>query len=222
MLAGFEGAAARDLESRHRALLDDKRVARKPIDTADAASRTQLRAECERRVSSTLLELGSLARTVPSNVLLGVPLLLGQADIGKDFVSPGPNQFDLEIELLSSSASAPPEEPDLANVDAALRCMALARAVRLMSQAALMTRHEDNALGHGLAIGWLFERGRFSGYYDLQVADLVALRLRGRGLEADSPMRCAGSWRRSSVSGPKRSAGSSRNAGPRVSIWRDG
>ena len=138
---------------------------------------------CARNVngasSSTTLELGSLARTVPSNVLFGAPLLLGQADIGKDFVSPGPNQFDLEIELLSSSASAPPEEPDLANVDAALRCMALARAVRLMSQAALMTRHEDNALGHGLAIGWLFERGRFSGYYDLQVADLVALRLPG-------------------------------------------
>lgn len=187
LLAGLPGRAARDLESQHAAILDEKNMSRRPVDTADSNDRGALAEESRRLMKIVLQDLAKLAATVPSNVLLSVPLLLGQADFRERLIGPGPNRFDFEVALLRSYASAPVGEFDETAIAATFRCLALARKVLLLRPTIMLMGEEESALGNSLMVAGLLERGRFSGHYDYQVAERIEQRLRSRGCSVDSP-----------------------------------
>ncbi len=157
----MDGPAARMMAAHHEAILSVEYSRRMPPMATSPTEDQQadFRAYCDEQLTQTLDKLSAVAPTLPCEVLLGVPLLLGQPDFAARTISTGPNAFGYEIELLSGLAVGPsyPEACGAASraaprgpaqsddtghdfVQRALDCLALARKVRLYTHFGLLGR----------------------------------------------------------------------------------
>lgn len=165
LLGTMNGPVAEALASHHATILE---TTNEPLRSSNytTSDRTSYVSACRERLDLDLVELQQLAVRVAGEVLLGVPILLGQLDLTSGTISTGPNAFAYEIELLSGVATGASNrdacgapafgEPSDTRVSAgvcqdavrdAIECLVLARRICLQAHQLLVEPNLDESDG---------------------------------------------------------------------------
>lgn len=189
LLRRMKGPVANNLLAQQEAVLATVAKRRPEHTKTSQEDARDFLSQCAQVAAESRDVLASTSARVPSNVLLQVPLLIGQSDYARRELGPGPNQYAGEIELLARYATAPVAvSGSPADVGSALACLRAARQLNLLSTFSDMASVEErDSVAGAFAASGIFTRGRFYGAYDRVVLKRLHAALSGIGLAPPDP-----------------------------------
>lgn len=189
VLGEFEGPSAANLMAHTKAMIESgarRLPEREPTSPELDAS---FREQCETMISAHRVQINEILSCTPSAVVLQVPILLGQSNYVRRELSPGPNLYASEIELLASGMPVQDRKKTTrAQVRGALEALRLAREINIASSV-IPGNESDRVIERAFAASGIFTRGRFYGAYDKEFLRRLHGALASVGLQPLDPTR---------------------------------